>query len=430
MLWRLLGLHTQSLRGLVRRSDHCLNEEHSSRLQSSRDNHPSSPLALHHLHLTPPSDHSGTWMHKSRRQSLRRALSVSACIVLMALGLLHILQSLGTLLRAGENRQPDLTGAPAFANALHNAGPVPCHSHNDYWRPRPLLDAISTGCASVEADVWLIGDQLYVGHSLRSVDRNKSLSRMYLDPLLDMLDQQNGHSNAAFPPSPAQSTIFHKQPNQTLVILVDFKNSGADAFHRLHQDLEPLRSKGYLSYHDGEKRVEGAITVVASGRETSFNSILANTTHRDIFFDAPLEMLWRPPRPPLSDTDRRTFAMDYADAMADDLRLASELRVPFNATNSFYASASFRSTVGYVWRGHLSPRQMRVIRGQINGARSRGLKVRYWDTPVWPIALRNHIWHVLVKEGADFLSVDDIEGCAKASWKAMDKHVWSGWWVE
>jgi hypothetical protein len=73
---------------------------------------------------------------------------------------------------------------------------------------------------------------------------------------------------------------------------------------------------------------------------------------------------------------------------------------------------------------------MRVIRGQINGARSRGLKVRYWDTPVWPIALRNHIWHVLVKEGADFLSVDDIEGCAKASWKATDKHVWSGWWAE
>jgi len=162
MLWRSLDLHTQSLRGLVQRSDHRLNEEHPSRLQSSRDKHPSSPLALHHLHLTPPSDHSGTWMHKSRRQSLRRALSVSACIVLMALGLLHILQSLGTLLRAGENRRSDPTSAPAFANALHNAGPVPCHLHNDYWRPRPLLDAISTGSASVEADVWLIDDQLYV----------------------------------------------------------------------------------------------------------------------------------------------------------------------------------------------------------------------------------------------------------------------------
>ena len=349
----------------------------------------------------------------------------------MALGLLHVLQSLarhGTLLWTGETLPPSFTSTLSLASALHSAEPVPCHSHNDYWRPRPLLDAISTGCTSVEADVWLIDDQLYVGHGLRSVDRNKSLSRMYLDPLLDMLDQQTGHSDAAYSPSPVQTSIFYKQPNQTLVLLVDFKNSGADAFRRLHQDLEPLRNKGYLTYHDGGKQIDGPVTVVTSGQKTSFDSILANTIHRDIFFDAPLERLWQPPRPPLADTDKRTFTMDYASAMADDILPASDLHVPFDTTNSFYASTSFRSAVGYVWRGHLSPRQMRIIRGQINGAKSRGLKVRYWDTPTWPIALRNHIWHVLAKEGVDFLSVDDLEGCAKSSWKAADKHGWSGWW--
>jgi hypothetical protein len=347
----------------------------------------------------------------------------------MALGLLHILQSLvrhATLLWTGETLPESFTNTPSFASALHSADPVPCHSHNDYWRPRPLVDAISIGCASVEADVWLIDDQLYIGHDLRSVDRNKSLSRMYLDPLLAMLDQQTGQDDAgAYSPS-----IFHKQPNQTLVLLVDFKNSGAAAFRRLHLDLEPLRSKGYLTYHDGEGRINRAITIVASGQAASFASILAETTHRDIFFDAPLSSLWQPPRPPLADTDRRTFAMDYAGTMADGLRPAAESHLPFDASNSFCASASFRSAVGYVWRGHLSPRQMRVIRGQISGARSRGLKVRYWDTPAWPIALRNHVWHVLYKEGADVLSVDDIEGCAKTSWKAVDKGGWASWWSE
>jgi hypothetical protein len=398
-----------------------------------------SPFALRHLHPLlplasgPPSDSPSRYTRKSRRLCLKRALSFSFCIALMVLGLLHIFQSLARhviLLWTGEILPHSFTSTPSFASGLHSAEPVPCHSHNDYWRPRPLVDAISTGCASVEADVCLIDDQLYVGHGLQSVDRNKSLSRMYLDPLLDMLDQQTGHSDAAYSPSPAQPSIFYKQPNQTLVLLVDFKNSGADAFRRLHQDLEPLRNKGYLTYHDGEKRIEGAITVVASGQKTSVNSILAETIHRDIFFDAPLESLWQPPRPPLTDNDKRTFAMDYASAMADGLRTTSGLHLPFDATNSFYASASFRSAVGYVWRGHLSPRQMRVIRGQINGARSRGLKVRYWDTPSWPIALRNHIWHVLYKEGADVLSVDDIEGCAKTSWKAADKHAWSSWWSE
>ena len=33
--------------------------------------------------------------------------------------------------------------------------PVMVHSHNDYLRPRPLFSALSVGCASVEADVWL-----------------------------------------------------------------------------------------------------------------------------------------------------------------------------------------------------------------------------------------------------------------------------------
>jgi hypothetical protein len=55
------------------------------------------------------------------------------------------------------------------------------------------------------------------------------------------------------------------------------------------------------------------------------------------------------------------------------------------------------------------------------------LKVRYWDTPVWPIALRNHVWHVLFKEGADVLSVDDVEGCARADWDRSRRSWWE-WW--
>ncbi|KAM0691533.1 hypothetical protein Q7P36_010304 [Cladosporium allicinum] len=438
MSWRL-ALDAQWLQAFLQPNDNRPNQHQDNTASPSSQHGDMSPFALRHLHPLlplasgPPSDSLSRYKRTARRICLRRALFFFSCIALMALGLLHVLQSLarhGTLLWTGETLPPSFTSTLSLASALHSAEPVPCHSHNDYWRPRPLLDAISTGCTSVEADVWLIDDQLYVGHGLRSVDRNKSLSRMYLHPLLDMLDQQTGHSDAAYSPSPVQTSIFYKQPNQTLVLLVDFKNSGADAFRRLHQDLEPLRNKGYLTYHDGGKRIDGPVTVVTSGQKTSFDSILANTIHRDIFFDAPLERLWQPPRPPLADTDRRTFTMDYASAMADDILPASDLHVPFDTTNSFYASTSFRSAVGYVWRGHLSPRQMRIIRGQINGARSRGLKVRYWDTPTWPIALRNHIWHVLAKEGVDFLSVDDLEGCAKSSWKAADKHGWSGWWSE
>ena len=37
-------------------------------------------------------------------------------------------------------------------------------SHNDYWRERPLLDALSFRFNCVEADLWLIDDELYVSH--------------------------------------------------------------------------------------------------------------------------------------------------------------------------------------------------------------------------------------------------------------------------
>lgn len=213
-----------------------------------------------------------------------------------------------------------------------------------------------------------------------------------------------------------------------MVLLIDLKNSALEAFHRLNQDLELFRARDYLTYCNGEKRVNGPITVVATGQMAPFESILNNSTSRDIFFDAPLQRLWQPLRLPLSDSDERPFDMDDGGAMGDGLQPAAKAHEPYDDTNSFYASTSFHSAIGYVWRGHLSSRYMRIIRGQINGAKRRGLKVRYWDTPAWPVELRNHVWHVLSKEGADVLSVDDVEGCARASWKPMHKQEWSGRW--
>jgi hypothetical protein len=59
---------------------------------------------------------------------------------------------------------------------------------------------------------------------------------------------------------------------------------------------------------------------------------------------------------------------------------------------------------------------MRIIRGQIRGAKRRGLKTRYWDLPSWPLGLRNHVWDVLVREGVDVLNVDDLRGVSKQVW--------------
>ena len=50
------------------------------------------------------------------------------------------------------------------------------HAHNDYEHDRPLLDALDQGFTSVEADVWLVDGQLYLGHDA------PDLSRTYAGP--------------------------------------------------------------------------------------------------------------------------------------------------------------------------------------------------------------------------------------------------------
>jgi hypothetical protein len=69
--------------------------------------------------------------------------------------------------------------------------PLPCHSHNDYWRRVPLFDAIHWGCTSVEADVWQFEDQkdLLVGHSAASLTPGRTLRSLYVDPIVELLDK-------------------------------------------------------------------------------------------------------------------------------------------------------------------------------------------------------------------------------------------------
>ena len=316
----------------------------------------------------------------------------------------------------------NLAGQPKYqADIARGVLPIPCHSHNDYWRDEPLFEAIRWGCTSVEADVWLFDGELYVGHSPSELAEDRTLQNMYIDPLLKLLEA----SDSASPFS--QSTtrgIFNNNPNQTLVLLIDFKSDGQETLEAIQEQLQPLRARDHLSFWNGEEVISKAVTVVGTGN-IPYDAVVSNSTYRDIFIDAPLSALWEPPRESIGNSDalhKKDGEIDYGTAMSlsegtnPDSTLVDVDADLFNTSTSYYASTSFMSTVGFVWRGHLSPRQMNIIRGQIRGAKRRGLKARYWNTPSWPTALRNHIWHVLIKEGADILNVDDLRAAALQDW--------------
>src|ERR1700743_3646745 len=59
---------------------------------------------------------------------------------------------------ASDQAIQSLANSPADFTA--SKMPIHCHSHNDYWRTKPLYSAIGVGCSSVEADVWLVNNEI------------------------------------------------------------------------------------------------------------------------------------------------------------------------------------------------------------------------------------------------------------------------------
>lgn len=271
-------------------------------------------------------------------------------------------------------------------NFLHNAMPVPVHSHNDYDRSIPVHEALASGCISIEADVHLVPGDLRIGHS-KAADKKQTLRTMYLEPLQRMLEAQNIDAEAD-----QWRGIFNQSPQQTLVLLVDLKTDGPPTLTELVAELQPLRNLDYLTYWNGTDRVIRAITVVASG-EATFESIKAlDPSHRDVFLDAPLAQLIS------KDDDFESEPPIYA----------------YNISNSYYASTRWRNGRFFpAWHNDTewepsTPLEKDMSLSQLDQARARGLISRYWDMPCSPPNLREIAWRVMVDLQVGVLNMDDL----------------------
>ncbi|OQD80498.1 hypothetical protein PENANT_c035G05473 [Penicillium antarcticum] len=310
--------------------------------------------------------------------------------------------------------------SPYSAWSTHGVTPIRCHSHNDYWRHVPLHSALSAGCISVEADVWPWRDQILVGHSRYTVLAG-SLDNLYLGPLGEMLDLHNQKPGRGIGFEDEIVGVFANNLSQTLVLLIDFKSDGDALWSLLSEALAPLREKGYLTHFNGTAgyTVMRPVTVVVSG-DVSFANVVSNQTYRDIFFDAPLDNLTQLPVDGTADQTTITHQDQHKPRKPHEQLTNS----PFNPYNSYYASADFSKAIGPLQLGRLSESQLQTLRSQIHAAHELGLKVRYWGNPGWPIGLRNHVWDVLVHEGVDVISTDDLKGATREVWR--DSSWW--WW--
>lgn len=108
---------------------------------------------------------------------------------------------------------------PALASfALPNA-----HAHNDYLHEKPLREALSRGFTSIEADVHLVGGELYLGHWMPQVFPAKTLREFYVEPLNKLVSRQNGRVY------PNYEGVFY--------LMIDIKTDSLATFQALRQLL-------------------------------------------------------------------------------------------------------------------------------------------------------------------------------------------------
>jgi len=138
----------------------------------------------------------------------------------------------------------------ALALATLSLAPLPrAHSHNDYFRPRPLLDALESGFASVEADIYLVDGDLLVAHDRPRVQKDRTLDVMYLRPLAERARRNGGSVHG---------------DGQPLILLVDIKADGEAAYAKLREQLVPYQDV-LTEYREPNGVRTRAITVILSG---------------------------------------------------------------------------------------------------------------------------------------------------------------------
>jgi hypothetical protein len=139
------------------------------------------------------------------------------------------------------------------------------HAHNDYLHEHPLADALSHGFWSVEADIWLTNGALLVAHDLQKTSPEKTLQKLYLDPLRRFVKTNQVGLALLSGPGPADSGAV-RTPRPTpppLTLLIDVKSDAETTYTALR---EVLKNYGDILTRFESNRIHtNAVMAIISG---------------------------------------------------------------------------------------------------------------------------------------------------------------------
>ena len=257
---------------------------------------------------------------------------------------------------------PTLTSIPTSTATPTPLPVVPvllrAHAHNDYLHGRPLIYALGQGFVSVEVDIFLVVDKLYVGHDGSRLQSDRTLRSLYLDPLRERIRQIGG----SVYPSGTQLTL-----------LIDIKSKAEPTYEILREILKDYKDI-LTTFGPNDELTNGPILVIISGNRP-----------RDLM-------------------EREAVRYAAYDGRLDDLGSG----VPA----AFIPLISDNWTTHFTWNGNgpMPKEERQKLRNIVELAHLNGRRVRFWNTPDGTSRERQAVWEELIAAGVDLINTNDLLG--------------------
>jgi len=227
-------------------------------------------------------------------------------------------------------------------------------AHNDYQHKRPLFEAINNGYTNIEADVYIHKNRLIITHVLPVIHHSRTLEGLYLQPLADYIQQNNGAVYAGY--------------DKPVTLMIDIKSDGNQTYRLLKPLLEKYRNL-LCGYQNGIWQ-NGPVRIVLSGHK-------------------PYDAL-------RADPDRLAFIDEDLRKISRDTTAASESMLAF-------ASCKYSKLLKWKGSGPLSAREKERLSAFVDLAHRAGAKVRLWSSPD-----NKAVWQQLLDCGVDLINTDKL----------------------
>jgi hypothetical protein len=251
------------------------------------------------------------------------------------------------------NRLAVIVFVIALSNCSSSIEVVKGHAHNDYEHEHPLMDALKNGFISVEADVYLIDNDLYVSHEYpKQLNPNLTLEALYLKPLMLHVLKNNG--------------AVYKNYSDPFYLMIDFKSSAKPTYEKLKEILSNYLSM--ISTVKNGTEQKGPVTVFISG-ERPIDEILAD-------------------EPKLALIDGRPYELD--------MNIPASV-MPVVSTNYF-------EVLKWNGVGEISQEDQNSLIKLVQNTHAQNKKLRLWAAPDNTIT-----WKFLLDNGVDLINTDHLE---------------------